>query len=66
MASIEDLLKLRDLIHQPLGNVLIAYLQDYVTSEACNNRNAEQIKGMCELVQQLKNIPNKVENIKRK
>jgi hypothetical protein len=62
MASIEELVQLRnDLLMQPIGSVLLAYLQDYITAESCNNRNAEQIKGMCELVQQLKNIPKKLD-----
>jgi hypothetical protein len=58
----EDLLTLRnDLILQPTGGLLLEYLTDYITAEACKNRNAEQIKGMCELVQQIKDIPKKVE-----
>jgi hypothetical protein len=67
MTSIEDLLRLRnEIIQQPIGGVLLEYLSDYITAEACKNRNAEQIKGMCELVQRIKDIPSKVENIKRK
>ena len=51
MTSIEDLLRLRnEIIQQPIGGVLLEYLSDYITAEACKNRNAEQIKGMCELV----------------
>jgi hypothetical protein len=65
MTSIEDLLRLRnEIIQQPIGGVLLEYLSDYITAEACKNRNAEQIKGMCELVQQIKLIPQKVENRK--
>ena len=65
MTSIEDLLRLRnEILQQPIGGVLLAYLQDYITAESCNNRNAEQIKGMCELVQQIKLIPQKVEKRK--
>lgn len=65
MTSLEELLQLKnELISQPIGGVLLAYLQDYITAESCNNRNAEQIKGMCELVQQIKNIPLKIKNRK--
>jgi hypothetical protein len=65
MTAREDLLRLRnEVIQQPIGGMLLAYLQDYITAESCNNRNAEQIKGMCELVQQIKNIPKKLENRK--
>ena len=61
----EDLLTLRnDLILQPTGGLLLEYLTDYITAEACKNRNAEQIKGMCELVQQIKDIPKKVEKMR--
>ena len=65
MTTREDLLRLRnDLIQQPLGGVLLEYLSDYITAEACKNINAEQIKGMCVLLQRIKDIPQKVENMK--
>ena len=63
MTSIEDLLRLRnEIIQQPIGGVLLEYLSDYITAEACKNRDAEQIKGMCELVQRIKDIPQRIEN----
>lgn len=65
MTNIEDLLRLRnEIIQQPIGGVLLEYLSDYITAEACKNRNAEQIKGMCELVQRIKDIPQRIENRK--
>jgi hypothetical protein len=65
MTSIEDLLRLRnEIIQQPIGGVLLEYLSDYITAEACKNRDAEQIKGMCELVQRIKDIPQRIENRK--
>ena len=66
MTKREILLRLRnDLLQQPIGSMLLDYLSDYITAEACGvNRNAEQIKGMCELLQRIKDIPQKVENIK--
>lgn len=65
MTNIEDLLRLRnEIIQQPIGGVLLEYLSDYITAEACKNRDAEQIKGMCELVQRIKDIPQRIENRK--
>ena len=57
----ELLLSIRNqILQQPIGGVLLSYLQDYITAEACKNRNADEIKGMCELVQQIKEIPENV------
>lgn len=63
MTSREDLLTLRnDLIQKDLGNILLAYLQDYVTEQAVKNLDAIEIKGMCRIIQQIKTIPEQVEN----
>lgn len=65
MTTIEDLLRLRnEILQQTIGGVLLAFMQDYITAESCKNRSADEIKGMCELVQQLKDIPQKVEKRK--
>ena len=65
MTSREDLLRLRnDLIQKDLGNILLAFMQDYVTEQSVKNLDATEIKGMCRLIQQLKDIPEKVEQIK--
>ena len=62
MANREDLLTLRnDLIQRELGNILLAYLQDYVTEQAVKNLDATEIKGMCRLIQQIKDIPKEVD-----
>lgn len=62
MANREELLTLRnDLIQRELGNILLAYLQDYVTEQAVKNLDATEIKGMCRLIQQIKDIPKVVE-----
>ena len=62
MTSREDLLTLRnDLIQRDLGNILLAYLQDYVTEQAVKNLDATEIKGMCRLIQQIKDIPKEVD-----
>ena len=64
--KVENLVLLRnDLFNSKTGERLLAYLQDYITKEACmTNRNPETIKGMCEIVQRIKEIPQKVENIR--
>lgn len=60
----EDLVKLRNLLATYDGKLLMEYLQDYVTKQACGQREASEIKGMCTLIQQIKDIPQKVENKK--
>ena len=63
MANIEDLLRLRnELSDKQLGNILLNYLQDLVTSYAVSNLDAIEIKGMCRLLQDIKDIPKVVEN----
>ena len=65
MTSREDLLTLRnELIQRDLGSILLAYMQDYVTEQAVKNLDAIEIKGMCRLIQQLKDIPKTVEQMK--
>lgn len=61
-----NLIKLRnELLNTPLGDALLEYLQDIITDEACKvNKNAENIKGMCEIVQRIKDIPQRVEKIR--
>lgn len=56
----EYLLKLRnELVNAQIGELLLKYLQDYITSEGCKATvNGDTIKGMCQLVQQIKDIPN--------
>jgi ferritin len=63
MTSREDLLRLRnELSQRELGKVLLNFLQDYVTEQAVKNLDAIEIKGMCRLIQQVKNIPEMVDN----
>lgn len=57
----ENLLRIRNYLAAPEGSLLLGYLQDYITKQACLKREASEIKGMCELVQQVKNIPGEVE-----
>ena len=61
----EDLVKLRNLLATDDGKLLMEYLQDYVTKQACGQREASEIKVMCTLIQQIKDIPQKVENEKK-
>ena len=64
--KLENLVNLRnDLFNTSTGERLLEYLQDYITKEACSiNRNPDTIKGMCEIVQKIKEIPQKIENRK--
>lgn len=63
MTSREDLLTLRnELSQRELGKILLNFLQDYVTEQAVKNLDAIEIKGMCRLIQQVKNIPEMVDN----
>lgn len=64
--DIENLVKIRNYLQTSDGQSLINYLSDYITEAACKQREASEIKGMCELLQQIKLIPNKVEQLRRK
>lgn len=64
--DIENLVKIRNYLRTFEGQSLINYLSDYITENACKQREASEIKGMCELLQQIKLIPNKVEQLRRK
>ena len=59
--ELEELTSLRNTIQSYEGKLLLAYLQDYVTNQACLKREASEIKGMCELIQQIKDVPKTVE-----
>ena len=62
MADLQELIKLRnELINTPLGDCLFSYLHDFVTEEACKNIDAMEVKGMCRLIQELKNVPSKLQ-----
>lgn len=57
----EYLLQLRNqLINTELGDILLTYCQDYLSSEGCKATvNGDEIKGMCKMVQWIKDIPSK-------
>lgn len=61
----ESLVEIRNYLRTAGGQYLINYLSDYITDNACKQREASEIKGMCELLQQIKLIPNKVEQLRR-
>lgn len=62
----EDLLKLRNAVsNTEIGGILDRYISNYVTSNACKQREASEIKGMCELWEQIKRIPSVVENMRK-
>ncbi len=54
--ELEKLLSLKTLIESRDGMLLIRYLGDYVTQEACKNIEALEVKGMCRLLQKIKEI----------
>lgn len=62
-SKLENLIALRnDLYNTRTGERLLEYLQDYITEQSCiANREPNTIKGMCEIVQQIKIIPQKVD-----
>ena len=65
--EIESLLKLRNTIsNTDIGGILDRYISDYITSNACKQREASEIKGMCELWEQIKRIPDVVEGMRKK
>jgi len=46
------------------GRLLIEYLSDIITSHAINPaKNAEQIKGMAELLHEIKTLPDKADRV---
>lgn len=51
-----------DLFNTKTGKLLIDYLQDFLTSEACLNRNGDEIRGMARVIEEIKKIPGKVNN----
>lgn len=65
MAEREDLLAIRnEILQQNVGKSLLAFLQDKVTDYATKNLDAIEIKGMCRLIQDLKDIPEVVQKTK--
>lgn len=58
----EYLLTLRnDLINTHLGTLLLKYLQDIATDDACKpSVSADELKGFMKCIQKIKDIPNKV------
>lgn len=63
--DIEKLLLLRNTLNTDIGNILKEYLSDYITKNACLNRDASEIKGMCELLEQIKKVPERVEGARK-
>lgn len=61
----DNLIRIRNYLKQEEGNLLVNYLSDYITLNACGKREASEIKGMCELLHQIKTIPDKVNNLRR-
>ena len=60
----EKLVILRNLLETDAGEVLLEFFHNHITEEACKLRDALEIKGMCSIVQQLKDVPKKVEKFK--
>jgi len=65
--DIEELYKLRSLINSDTGRLLINFCTDYLTEMASKSgKNAEEIKGMGELIFKIRTIPDYVENLKNR
>lgn len=61
----EHLLRIRnEIINAPIGALLFSFMYDFTTQEACKNINADELKGMCRLIQELKDVPKKLTNMK--
>ena len=59
--NIDNLYLVRNFLQTDTGDLLINYLSNYITENACKNREASEIKGMCELLHQIKKIPQLVD-----
>ena len=55
-----------ELTDTELGGVLFGYLHDKVTDYSTKNLDAIEIKGMCRIIQDIKDIPELVEQQGRK
>lgn len=64
MENIEDLVRLRNLVTGSDGILLEKYISDYITNLACSGIEANIIKGMCMLFNEIKCIPEKYDCIK--
>ena len=63
--NIENLYKIRNILLTESGKLLITFMDDYITENACKSRDANEIKGMCELLHKVKNIPALAEKLNK-
>ena len=63
--ELEDIILIRNTLNTRGGQLLISYCSDYITANACLTRSGEEIKGMCELLEQIKRVPQEVEKKRR-
>lgn len=62
MADKECLLAIRnEILNKQAGACLLSFMHDFVTDNATRNLDATEIKGMCRLIQAIKDIPHKLE-----
>lgn len=59
--DIQELYKIRNMLLKDEGCLLITFLSDYITENACKQRNSDEIKGMCELLHKIKTFPDFVD-----
>ena len=64
--DIDNLIKIRNCLNTLDGKLIITYLGDYITSKACMDKNPSEIKGMCELLEYLKRVTDKVERLRNR
>ena len=63
--ELENLARVRNMLRTEDGRQLIVYLSDYITANACKQSDACEIKGMCELLEQIKKVPDVLEKARK-
>ena len=62
----EELLTIRnEIINAKCGDILLRFLHDYITDCATRNCDSAEIKGMCRIVQALKDVPKELDKGRR-
>ena len=63
--ELENLARVRNMLRTEDGRQLIVYLSDYITANACKQSDACEIKGMCELLEHIKKVPDVLEKARK-
>ena len=62
----KNLVQIRNVLATSEGRLLITYLSDIATDLAMGSFDALQLKGFCRAIEELKQVPAKVESINSK